>query len=252
MAVATFSQFNSTEPCFLQFTPLLQRVSAAVQRTLASTTTTAEFQSVLQRNITVHELLRDTLVSETSVLQRSETSVLNASETPTLQISETPTSQKVDEETVQKVLTHFAHYKPDHTPQLVFRSTAQSTLSRLLDDSRGRSDTVLIVVSMGGSVFGCFNEEPWHYSSSFYGTGASEVFKVEDGVVKAFGRSKVNSFFRLSTETQLIVGGGNRHAIYLDAFLKHGASGECLTYKSPPLAELSEFECAVVELWSFS
>lgn len=244
MAVATFSQFNSTEPCFLQFTPLLQRVSAAVQRTLASTTTTAEFQSVLQRNITVHELLRDTLVSETSVLQRSETSVLNA--------SETPTSQKVDEETVQKVLTHFAHYKPDHTPQLVLRSTAQSTLSRLLDDSRGRSDTVLIVVSMGGSVFGCFNEEPWHYSSSFYGTGASEVFKVEDGVVKAFGRSKVNSFFRLSTETQLIVGGGNRHAIYLDAFLKHGASGECLTYKSPPLAELSEFECAVVELWSFS
>lgn len=244
MAVATFSQFNSTEPCFLQFTPLLQRVSAAVQRTLASTTTTAEFQSVLQRNITVHELLRDTLVSETSVLQRSETSVLNA--------SETPTSQKVDEATVQKVLTHFAHYKPDHTPQLVFRSTAQSTLSRLLDDSRGRSDTVLIVVSMGGSVFGCFNEEPWHYSSSFYGTGASEVFKVEDGVVKAFGRSKVNSFFRLSTETQLIVGGGNRHAIYLDAFLKHGASGECLTYKSPPLAELSEFECAVVELWSFS
>ena len=244
MAVATFSQFNSTEPCFLQFTPLLQRVSAAVQRTLASTTTTAEFQSVLQRNITVHELLRDTLVSETSVLQRSETSVLNA--------SETPTSQKVEEETVQKVLTHFAHYKPDHTPQLVFRSTAQSTLSRLLDDSRGRSDTVLIVVSMGGSVFGCFNEEPWHYSSSFYGTGASEVFKVEDGVVKAFGRSKVNSFFRLSTETQLIVGGGNRHAIYLDAFLKHGASGECLTYKSPPLAELSEFECAVVELWSFS
>lgn len=244
MAVATFSQFNSTEPCFLQFTPLLQRVSAAVQRTLASTTTTAEFQSVLQRNITVHELLRDTLASETSVLQRSETSVLNA--------SETPTSQKVDEETVQKVLTHFAHYKPDHTPQLVFRSTAQSTLSRLLDDSRGRSDTVLIVVSMGGSVFGCFNEEPWHYSSSFYGTGASEVFKVEDGVVKAFGRSKVNSFFRLSTETQLIVGGGNRHAIYLDAFLKHGASGECLTYKSPPLAELSEFECAVVELWSFS
>lgn len=244
MAVATFSQFNSTEPCFLQFTPLLQRVSAAVQRTLASTTTTAEFQSVLQRNITVHELLRDTLVSETSVLQKSETSVLNA--------SETPTSQKVDEETVQKVLTHFAHYKPDHTPQLVFRSTAQSTLSRLLDDSRGRSDTVLIVVSMGGSVFGCFNEEPWHYSSSFYGTGASEVFKVEDGVVKAFGRSKVNSFFRLSTETQLIVGGGNRHAIYLDAFLKHGASGECLTYKSPPLAELSEFECAVVELWSFS
>lgn len=244
MAVATFSQFNSTEPCFLQFTPLLQRVSAAVQRTLASTTTTAEFQSVLQRNITVHELLRDTLVSETSVLQRSETSVLNA--------SEMPTSQKVDEETVQKVLTHFAHYKPDHTPQLVFRSTAQSTLSRLLDDSRGRSDTVLIVVSMGGSVFGCFNEEPWHYSSSFYGTGASEVFKVEDGVVKAFGRSKVNSFFRLSTETQLIVGGGNRHAIYLDAFLKHGASGECLTYKSPPLTELSEFECAVVELWSFS
>ena len=244
MAVATFSQFNSTEPCFLQFTPLLQRVSAAVQRTLASTTTTAEFQSVLHRNITVHELLRDTLVSETSVLQRSETSVLNA--------SETPTSQKVDEETVQKVLTHFAHDKPDHTPQLVFRSTAQSTLSRLLDDSRGRSDTVLIVVSMGGSVFGCFNEEPWHYSSSFYGTGASEVFKVEDGVVKAFGRSKVNSFFRLSTETQLIVGGGNRHAIYLDAFLKHGASGECLTYKSPPLAELSEFECAVVELWSFS
>ena len=244
MAVATFSQFNSTEPCFLQFTPLLQRVSAAVQRTLASTTTTAEFQSVLQRSITVHELLRDTLVSETSVLQRSETSVLNA--------SETPTSQKVDEETVQKVLTHFAHDKPDHTPQLVFRSTAQSTLSRLLDDSRGRSDTVLIVVSMGGSVFGCFNEEPWHYSSSFYGTGASEVFKVEDGVVKAFGRSKVNSFFRLSTETQLIVGGGNRHAIYLDAFLKHGASGECLTYKSPPLAELSEFECAVVELWSFS
>lgn len=236
MAVATFSQFNSTEPCFLQFTPLLQRVSAAVQRTLASTTTTAEFQSVLHRNITVHELLRDTLVSEA----------------PALQISETPDSRRVDEETVQKVLTHFAHYKPDHMPQLVFRSTAQSTLSRLLDDSRGRSDTVLIVASMGGTVFGCFNEEPWHYSGSFYGTGASEVFKVEDGVVKAFGRSKVNSFFRLSTETQLIVGGGNRHAIYLDAFLKHGASGECMTYKSPPLAELSEFECVVVELWSFS
>ena len=102
-------------------------------------------------------------------------------------------------------------------------------------------------------MLGCCQEEPWRYAASFYGSGKSVVFRVcEDERIESFEWSKVNSFFQLSTETKLVVGGGNRHAIFLDATLKHGASGECLTYKSPPLAGCSEFECAVVELWCSS
>ena len=185
-----------------------------------------------------------------------------AQPTTTQTTQTTPTPQSTSLLTlspcVPKTLLHqltatFLPSKPDQAPRLLFRSMAQTTLTQLLDAARGRSNTLLVVVTAEGEVLGCCQEEPWRYAASFYGSGKSVVFRVcEDERIESFEWSKVNSFFQLSTETKLVVGGGNRHAIFLDATLKHGASGECLTYKSPPLAGCSEFECAVVELWCSS
>ena len=202
--------------------------------------------------------------TETATEPTTETTTETATETTT----ETTTTGTSIESVEGSVLTHCPHVPeslveqlaaallpsyPDHTPKLLFRSAEQATLTQLLDAARGQTNTLLIVVTADGDVLGSFQEEPWRYAASFYGTGKSRVFRVgEEGEIEWFEWSKVNSFFQLSTETQLIVGGGNRHAIFLDAMLKHGASGECLTFRSPPLVESSEFECEVVELWCSS
>ena len=198
----------------------------------------------------------------------TETATEPTTETTTETATETTTTGTSIESVEGSVLTHCPHVPeslveqlaaallpsyPDHTPKLLFRSAEQATLTQLLDAARGQMNTLLIVVTADGDVLGSFQEEPWRYAASFYGTGKSRVFRVgEEGEIEWFEWSKVNSFFQLSTETQLIVGGGNRHAIFLDAMLKHGASGECLTFRSPPLVESSEFECEVVELWCSS
>ena len=243
VASFTFSLFAPGEAYFLQFTALLQRVSAELRRALSTAGSLADFTTILRGETSLLPSLRaqaNAWVSANCQSQEPTTSLL----------TQTP---RVPETLLQRLATAFLPSKSDHSPTLLFRSTAQTTLTQLLDAARGRSNTLLVVVTAEGEVLGCCQEEPWRYASSFYGSGRSLVFRVrEDGEIEGFEWSKVNSFFQLSTETRLVAGGGNRHALFLDATLRHGASGECLTYKSPPLAGCSEFECAVVELWCSS
>lgn len=274
LATYTFSLFAPGEAYFLQFTALLQRVSTELRRALAVAHSLADFAACLRGNtpllpslcarpsawISDHCQPEEGSEVTESAEQVNETEPAQPTTTQTPQTTPPPqsTSLLTPSPCVPKTLLHqltttFLPSKPDQTPRLLFRSTAQTTLTQLLDAARGRSNTLLVVVTAEDEVLGCCQEEPWRYAASFYGSGKSVVFRVcEDERIESFEWSKVNSFFQLSTETKLVVGGGNRHAIFLDATLKHGASGECLTYKSPPLAGCSEFECAVVELWCSS
>ena len=143
---------------------------------------------------------------------------------------------------------------PAGTESLLFRSDASQGVSQLLDRARGVSNTLLVVATRSGDVVGAFQSESWRYSAVFYHSGSSGDFRCrwrEEGwAVEWFPWSKANSLCRASTENGIVVGVGNRHALLLSADLKNGASGECSTYRSPPLCDLSEFGCDVVELWT--
>lgn len=143
---------------------------------------------------------------------------------------------------------------PAGIESLLFRSDASQGVSQLLDRARGVSNTLLVVATRSGDVVGAFQSESWRYSAVFYHSGSSGVFRCrwrEEGwAVEWFPWSKANSLCRASTENGIVVGVGNRHALLLSADLKNGASGECSTYRSPPLCDLSEFGCDVVELWT--
>ena len=143
---------------------------------------------------------------------------------------------------------------PAGIESLLFRSDASQGVSQLLDRARGVENTLLVVATRSGDVVGAFQSESWRYSAVFYHSGSSGVFRCrwrEEGwAVEWFPWSKANSLCRASTENGIVVGVGNRHALLLSADLKNGASGECSTYRSPPLCDLSEFGCDVVELWT--
>ena len=142
---------------------------------------------------------------------------------------------------------------PAGSESIIFRSDPSKGVSQLLDSARGVENTLLVVGTSFGDVIGAFQSESWRYSAVFYTSGNSGVFRCrwkEGWSVEWFGWSKANAFCRVSTERGIAVGVGNRHALLLSADLKNGASGECSTYRSPPLCDLSEFGCDVVELWT--
>ena len=142
---------------------------------------------------------------------------------------------------------------PAGTESLCFRSAPSRGVSQLLDCARGVENTLLVAATSVGDVVGAFQSESWRYSADFYSSGNSGVFRCrwkERWEVEWFAWSRANALCRASTEDGIAVGVGNRHALLLSADLKYGASGECSTYRSPPLCDLGEFGCDVVELWT--
>ena len=217
LATYTFSLFAPGEAYFLQFTALLQRVSTELRRALAVAHSLADFAACLRGNTPLLPSLcarPSAWISDhcqpeggSDVTEQLEgTEPAQPTTTQTTQTTPTPqsTSLLTLSPCVPKTLLHqltatFLPSKPDQAPRLLFRSMAQTTLTQLLDAARGRSNTLLVVVTAEGEVLGCCQEEPWRYAASFYGSGKSVVFRVcEDERIESFEWSKVNSFFQLS------------------------------------------------------
>lgn len=133
---------------------------------------------------------------------------------------------------------------------LVYRSSAtHHSLHSFLEVARGVSNTLLIVADMNGEIIGSYQEEAWRYSTSFHGNTKCCVFSMTGEELNVYPCSHMNSFYHLSNDNVLAIGGGNRHAILLTKDLRHCSTGNCITFKSPTLSYLCDFECAVVELW---
>ena len=75
------------------------------------------------------------------------------------------------------------------------------------------------------------------------------MFCLKDGELEIYPASRLNSFYSLSNDNALVIGSSSRHAIYINQNMRFCSTGECSTFKSPPLCPLTEFECAVIELW---
>lgn len=276
VAETTFQLFRWEGAFFLQFTPLLQDITNAVQRTLKRGVQSIEaFQQQLQKETQhlrshhrtndiialLNERKRVCLVSDVieekprdvsaSEEQREIDAVSCFTSTPVLSISIV--------NTLFSSLITTLKLNPVRWERL-FYAGPESTVSHLLDAARGVSHTILILSDGFYGICGCYYEQPWRYSSSFYSEGNSLVFrasydtsslKSDNWDLSSYLWSRQNSFARVSTEIGIVVGGGGRHALLLDSRLQWGSSGECKSYKCPSLMENSDFVCASLELWRF-
>ena len=268
--MGTFSLFRPGEAYFLQFTPLLHEVDSVlhhvIQRRIPEF---ARFRSAMEEELRLlqkrekqsefallfEEIPRWIIVSDVIKPRESEKSEGEWEEL--FRNGVVTTKPKIAEEVIDllwsTVKTELGI--PIEEPKLLFRSEESIGVSQLLDSARGVENTLLVVATDCGDVIASFQEECWRYSANFYSSGTSAVIRCHKNDawnVQWFPWSKLNSFCRVSTESGICVGVGNRHALLLSSDLKNGATGECSTYRCTPLCDLSEFGCSVVELWTCS
>uniref|UniRef100_A0A6U0TZV2 Oxidation resistance protein 1 n=1 Tax=Pinguiococcus pyrenoidosus TaxID=172671 RepID=A0A6U0TZV2_9STRA len=148
-----------------------------------------------------------------------------------------------------------------------------STLARRV---KMYENTLLVVHTTNGEVFGGFATRPWEFKveekdAQYYGSGQSFLFRVneelqdqEDGIVQFWERVSVfpwsgrNSYFQLSSKNSLAFGaGGASFGLYIGRNgrgydLASGSSGACDTYANEPLAPVSgpDFDIVELEMWA--
>ncbi|KAL6776989.1 hypothetical protein ACKKBF_B19765 [Auxenochlorella protothecoides x Auxenochlorella symbiontica] len=128
------------------------------------------------------------------------------------------------------------------------------SMQTMLRMGHGRAPTVLVVRDMDRNVMGAFCSEPWRTSTRFYGTGETFVFQL--GTQQRAWRwwtqqnaRASNDYFMWGDAEGIAVGGSGGYAIWLDADFAKGLSRSCLTFGSPPLVPIEEFDVGAVELW---
>ncbi|CAI5495593.1 unnamed protein product [Closterium sp. Naga37s-1] len=138
------------------------------------------------------------------------------------------------------------------SPWRLLYSTARDGISMatLFRKIKGKGSCLLVVRDSNKYVFGCFTNEEWRPMDRYYGNGECFVFQVQPECV-AYRWARTNSYFMLSSNAMLAVGGGNHHSLLLYADLLTGASAPCDTFGSAILASSEEFEVAQVEVWGF-
>jgi len=123
------------------------------------------------------------------------------------------------------------------------------SLKSLYRLASGKSVTVLVVSDFNGAIFGAFCTETWKVDSRYGGTGESFVFTLAPTGMK-YAWSGENDYYMLGSADSIAIGGGSAHAIRLEEDLLQGSSGECETFRSPPLASENMFKVRRIELWS--
>ncbi|CAI5470993.1 unnamed protein product [Closterium sp. Yama58-4] len=139
------------------------------------------------------------------------------------------------------------------SPWRLLYSTARDGISMatLFRKIKGKGACLLVVRDSNKYVFGCFTNEEWRPMDRYYGNGECFVFQVQPECV-AYRWARTNSYFMLSSNAMLAVGGGNHHSLLLYADLLTGASAPCDTFGSAILASSEEFEVAQVEIFHWS
>ncbi|CAI7906191.1 unnamed protein product, partial [Closterium sp. NIES-53] len=123
------------------------------------------------------------------------------------------------------------------SPWRLLYSTARDGISMatLFRKIKGKGACLLVVRDSNKYVFGCFTNEEWRPMDRYYGNGECFVFQVQPECV-AYRWARTNSYFMLSSNAMLAVGGGNHHSLLLYADLLTGASAPCDTFGSAILA----------------
>ena len=130
-----------------------------------------------------------------------------------------------------------------------------TSLASLLRASNGTSGPALLLVEdTNGAVFGCVTSDSWCVHAAgkrSYGTGECCVFTMRPYKHCWTWERQGPRVFQVASNEALSLGGAPHFALWLDAELRYGSSGNCSTFGSPCLASSPEFEIASVELYHF-
>uniref|UniRef100_A0A7S3PHU7 Oxidation resistance protein 1 n=1 Tax=Aplanochytrium stocchinoi TaxID=215587 RepID=A0A7S3PHU7_9STRA len=151
--------------------------------------------------------------------------------------------------------------------QMIYGSDEDGlSLPRMYDSAADEEETLMIIRTVDGDVFGVFVTETWrkHGGRSFYGTGESFVFscgnvnvskteKFPENYFKLYRWTGINECFMSSCESHIAIGaGGEGFAICLDSSF-HGSSRSCETFESPSFVSSDGYSFSVqsIELFCF-
>mmetsp|Transcript_7393 Transcript_7393/g.8492 ORF Transcript_7393/g.8492 Transcript_7393/m.8492 type:complete len:397 (-) Transcript_7393:41-1231(-) len=147
--------------------------------------------------------------------------------------------------------------------QMVYGSGEDGlSIPRLIDSCSEEEETLVIVRTVHGDIFGVFVTETWRKRGGveFYGTGESFIFSIrknsignEQNRAKIYHWSGKNECFMSSSEQHIGIGAGNEgFAIYLDeAFSGHSRASN--TFDNPSLISTDEdgFTVQTIEVFCF-
>ncbi|KAJ7385508.1 hypothetical protein OS493_015079 [Desmophyllum pertusum] len=149
-------------------------------------------------------------------------------------------------------------------PVCLFTTDADGySIRTLYNKCEGDDETILLVKSSVGEIFGALVTSSWGERNSgrrtltYFGTGESFVFRLSPRPVKYSwtGLHKeglgTKDLFMAGDDKSLMVGGGGENAIWLDNELYRGRSGASETFGNEQLTESPDFLCTRVEVLGF-
>jgi LysM repeat protein len=128
-------------------------------------------------------------------------------------------------------------------------------LSTFYQRTRRRKNTLIIVETSDGEIFGALNTDEWKVSATYYGSGESFLFAM-DGASKevtVYNWTGQNEYFIWSNEDKIAMGGGGGgFAFVLDQDFAAGSCAASATFGNPSLVKTKRtFSIVNFECWGF-
>lgn len=142
----------------------------------------------------------------------------------------------------------------DRNWKLLFATSVDGTsLLTFYNRAKIEEETILLIQTTEGQVFGGFATTNWQVKPLFYGDGECFVFSVLP-LPAVYKATHSNECYMISNSTMIGMGGdaSGRHALYLNDNLHWGTSEVVTTYLNRRLSGTEEFQCAEVELWGLT
>ena len=124
-----------------------------------------------------------------------------------------------------------------------------TSYSILFKETKELKCCLLFILTRKNERIGAFLSQGLHNSSESYGTGESFIFRYNP-TFEIYKWSSKNQYFISSNSKNIMIGGGNGSAIWIDNNLLKGISKNCETFDSPPLVEETTFEILEMEIWT--
>eukprot|EP01080_Neovahlkampfia_damariscottae_P009673 gene9673-1879_t len=126
------------------------------------------------------------------------------------------------------------------------------SLITFFEKAKDHHETILVIKTDEGEVFGGFAPETWKLQQKYYGDGQCFLFELKPEF-KKYSWSKKNTFFQFSKNECLAFGGGGNFGLWIDNEFSFGSSHRCKTFDNEQLSKEDEdFMIYAVELYAFT
>ncbi|KAJ6229957.1 nucleolar protein 7/estrogen receptor coactivator-related [Anaeramoeba flamelloides] len=110
--------------------------------------------------------------------------------------------------------------------------------------------SLIFIKTVNGEVIGAFIPIRIKISKNFYGKSSGFIFSLSP-TPQYFRWTGKNDYFILTTQKSISFGGGSNYGIWISADLTDGSTNYCETYDNKKLSQISNFQIAQIEVWSF-